>query len=111
MSCDTALNEPRRQLYSLLGRALDTEAKIEDFCSEFEAVFNFDLEKTSVTDLEWEIFEAVFEAIIWYSPFPEERAAIPNYKGPGEILKVVNEARSVLNIAPYSEKAGAREQE
>lgn len=73
----------RRFLDEYLAGALETE----QFCSQFEQAYNMELDKETMTRAEADAFNPLFEEVVWYSPFPEEREAIPNYRGDDEIRK------------------------
>lgn len=62
-----------------------------------EEVRNFSLERDSVTAEQFAILEKLFNSIIWYSPYPEERARIPNYIGEKEVDLAIAEARRALS--------------
>ena len=53
-----------------------------------------------MTSLEKIIFREMFEAVVWYSPFPEEVKSIPNYKGDSDIMQAAGEARRLLDTMP-----------
>jgi hypothetical protein len=40
-----------------------------------------ELDKRTLTPVEMDAFSALFEVVIWYSPFPEERKQIPHTDG------------------------------
>jgi hypothetical protein len=47
------------------------------------------------------VLKAVFDRIVWYSPFPEDRAKVPHYIGEDEVRSVVAEAAGALGLAPH----------
>jgi len=90
----------RQRLHGLLSSVRSGQLSIEAFCSQFEATYNFELDKEELTPAEAVAFSKLFEQVVWYSPFPEERAKIPNYKSEGEILTAVIEAERILAQSP-----------
>lgn len=93
-------HEARDLLVGLLKLDLGNEIGYDEFRCRYEEVFNFELERASVSPEEFVTFQRLFDTVVWYSPFPEERAAIPNYVGEDAIDAVVEEARRVLGIVP-----------
>jgi hypothetical protein len=65
----------RRLLSDVVGQRID----VATFCDGFEHEYNTPGHKSQLDDQEDRIFRAVFKEIVWYSPFAEERAKIPNY--------------------------------
>jgi hypothetical protein len=98
----------RNKLIDLLSRRLGEELSYQDFCSEYEHTFNFDLEKESVTAGEFKILQALFDRIVWYSPFPDERSRIPNYIGEHEVEQAVALARRELGLKNPSPPVAGR---
>lgn len=89
-------SDPRTRLYALIERLCEGAASVEEFCSQFERTYNFEIDKAQLSDAESSAFSALFDKIVWYSPFPEERKKIPNYLGEKDILAAVNGAKRVL---------------
>lgn len=86
----------RQRLRDLLRNVSGGKISIEAFCYQFETTYNLELDKQQLTEEETEAFSALFDKIVWYSPFPEERAQVPNYKDENEILDAVRDAERIL---------------
>jgi hypothetical protein len=41
---------------------------------------------------------ALFDKVVWYSPYSYERQVVPNYQSGAQIRKAVREARRVLGL-------------
>lgn len=95
-SNDRNQSDPRTRLYILMERLREGATTVEEFCSQFEKTYNLDLDKAQLSDTESIAFSALFDKIVWYSPFPEERQKIPNYLDEKDILAAVNEAERTL---------------
>lgn len=91
--------QARERLLKLLRLELGKDIGYDEFRCEFEDAFNFGLDKALVSAQEFQIFQQLFDKVVWYSPFPHERAAIPNYIGEIEMEVAVAEARRDLRIA------------
>jgi hypothetical protein len=91
--------EARTRLLKLLKLRLGKDIGYDEFRIEFESAFNFGLDRTTVSEQEFKVFQRVFDTVIWYSPFPDERAMITNYIGEAEMESIVAEARRVLGIS------------
>lgn len=90
----------RLRLHQLLAEfragAIDTGT----FCAQFEHTYNMELDKGTLSNSEAQAFGELFERVIWYSPFPEERSQIPNYLGEAEIRQAVEQADRTLRVEP-----------
>jgi hypothetical protein len=88
-----AVTEPARlRLHRLLAEFRADEMDTGTFSNEFERTYNLELDKGTLSPSEAQAFGKLFERVIWYSPFPEERAKIPNYLGEEEIRSAADEA-------------------
>lgn len=54
------------------------------------------LEKKELSEEEGEIFQALFDKVVWFSPFPEERQQISRYLDEQAILHAVGVASEAL---------------
>jgi hypothetical protein len=88
----------RDLLYLLVRKFLAEEIDVSIFCADFEKCYNFHTEKAALTAVESLAFKDVFEKVVWYSPFPEERKMVPNYLGEAEIKHIVLEAAARLGV-------------
>jgi hypothetical protein len=70
----------RLRLRQLLVAFRQRAINVEKFCADFEHIYNLELDKGTLTPAEMEAFASLFESVIWFSPFEEERLRIPNYK-------------------------------
>jgi hypothetical protein len=95
--------QARERLLRLIGLDLGKNIGYDEFRCEFEDAFNFGLDKASVSSDEFKIFQQLFDKVVWYSPFPHERASIPSYIGEIEMEAAVAEARRALGIAVSGE--------
>ncbi len=87
------------RLLKIINLKLGTDIGYDDFRIEYEDAFNFGLDKKAVSSYEFSVFQRLFDKVVWYSPFPEERLKIPNYIGEAEMEAAVAEARRDLEIA------------
>jgi len=89
---------PRAFIFRLLSLRIGDEISHEEFRSRLEQLFNLELGKDEVSPVEYEALAELFDRVIWYSPFPEERQSVPNYIGEGEVDAAVMRARVKLAI-------------
>jgi hypothetical protein len=90
--------EKLNELYTLIRLAKADKLPIDRFCNEFERIYNLELDKKAVSKMDLAPLEVLFNKVIWYSPYSEERLQIPNYLGETEIRDAL--ARFPLN--PYA---------
>jgi hypothetical protein len=78
------------KLLDLITAAKSRALPIGEFCSRYETVFNLELDKSSLSDSELRPLAALFEKVVWFSPFPDERKRIPHYLGESEIAAALD---------------------
>jgi hypothetical protein len=79
-------------LADYLGGRIDTPL----FCSNFEQAFNFDVDRSALTPVESDAFQRLFDQVVYFSPFPEERAEVPNYRSEEQIHDAARAAEADL---------------
>jgi len=87
---------PKARLLSYLDLFLTGKMGAQTFCDSFEHVYNMELDKADLSPVEAKAFSGLFDKIVWYSPFEEERKTIKNYIGENEVLAEVHIAMSIL---------------
>jgi hypothetical protein len=91
---------PRLRLRRLVAEFRSGKLDAESFCPRFENTYNLELDKRTLSRDEAEAFAALFEQVIWYSPFPDERRQIPNYRSEEDIARAVELAAQRLGEEP-----------
>ena len=86
------------RLRNLIELVLAKKMSICDFCDEFEHLYNFELEKKELTENERSTLEELFNKVVYYSPFAEDRQKIENYLGDEEIIQSAKVACNVLSM-------------
>lgn len=61
-------------LHKLLADYLAGFIETPLFCSNFEQAFNFDVDQGALTPIESDAFQRLFDEVVYFSPFAEERA-------------------------------------
>ena len=85
-----------RLLHQFRARALGTQ----DFCTQFEHTYNLELDKSTLSSNEAAAFGPLFEEVIWFSPFPEDRAEYPGYRSEADITRAADLAAYLLGEGP-----------
>ncbi len=93
-------NDAYGELYRLIELADSGKLPIKHFCESFERIYNFELDKNILSIEETGALSELFDAAVWFSPYPEERKKIPNYLGEKEILDAIKKA--IKNLKPKS---------
>jgi len=89
-------------LHFLIGLFLAGQINIPVFCRQFDNSYNLHTDKAALTAIESSAFNDLFDKVVWYSPFPEERKKIPSYLGETEIAIAIRQAASSLGSMPQS---------
>lgn len=92
-------HNPITRLRGLISSYLSDSINAEAFCGAFEQLYNMEIDKSELSSLEDTVFRALFDKIVWYSPFPDERKQIPNYIGDEEVRRAVQDAARQLGIS------------
>jgi hypothetical protein len=87
------MGSAREIAVDLMERLLSGELIVSDFCAQYEQHFNFDWPDRGV-EAQAELFGKLFEVVVWYSPYPDERKIIPNYTGEADVIGLVQSIRS-----------------
>jgi hypothetical protein len=92
--------EPRERLYWLIDEYKNGHLDTQGFCTEFERTYNLEVKKEQLLEGERYAFGRLFDKVVYYSPFSEERSRVPNYLGDDEIRAAVEEALVELHQGP-----------
>jgi hypothetical protein len=95
---DVVHGEARERLIQLMKDVLDRRIMVDEFCREYERVWNFELKAAELRQGEASLFERVFDAAAWYTPVEEDRKAYPGFKSEEAILGHVAEALRLLTL-------------
>ena len=71
----------------LVRQLLKGEIEVVEFCDAFENWWNFLVEKSDVNAALHDAYDQLFNIVVWYSPFPEEKEQIINYKSEEEVME------------------------
>ena len=86
-------------LRGLLDDSVAGTLKVETFCRDVRVAYNDAIDEAALTNSEQPIFERLFDEVVWYSPFPDERRVIPNYKSEEQIkAAAVTAARELREL-------------
>ena len=80
----------------LLGAFRSGEIDVERFCSAYETAYNFEVDRTSLSAVQGDAAELLFNKVVWFSPFADERAKVPQYICPSEVSTAVEAAWSAF---------------
>ena len=85
-------------LRKLLDDFLRGKLETGTFCSDVIVAYNDAIDGSALTPAEQSIFGWLFDEVKWYSPLPEERREIPNYKSEEQILAAAVRTANELRI-------------
>jgi hypothetical protein len=87
---------PKARLLSYLDLFTQGKMEVQTFCDSFEHVYNMELDKAELNTTEAKAFSSLFNKVVWFSPFEDERKKIKNYIGGNEVLAEAQAATSML---------------
>ena len=70
----------------ILIRLASKAVSVQEFCSEVEEYVNFEYDSSSATTEESGAVRALFDVVVWYSPFETERDNYPGFVGEQEVF-------------------------
>lgn len=86
------------QLYYAMKLFLKGEYPVKDFCSNFERIFNLELDKKILSDKELSVFKELFDKVAHFNEFPEDRNKWPGFTNENDIQLAVKEAAKKLDL-------------
>lgn len=87
------------RIVDLFNNLMSGKITVVSFCDTFEILFNFEIDKSLLNGIELENLSDLFDIVVWYSPLPEERLSIPNYKDEESVISAAQRAASALRIS------------
>ena len=69
---------------------------VGDFASAVENEWNFGIERATLSEHERTSLQRLFDVVVYYSPYPEERARIPNYRDENDVMLAAQVCREAL---------------
>ncbi len=94
---DRRQGDVRRRLVDLLTGVSNGDLGVSEFCEEFEYCWNFERRSDDLSSLEKGRLKKVFDIVVWYSPYENERERIKGYKDEEAVLSVAKEVLEALS--------------
>ena len=69
---------------------------VGDFSSSVEHEWNFGDERATLAEPETAAIKRMFDVVVYYSPYPDERARIPSYRDENDVLQAAQQCRQSL---------------
>lgn len=86
----------RQILTELIASFREEELSVQEFCSRYENAFNFQISKDQLEQKERSAFQQLFDEVVLYSPFPEDRKEYRGYRDEQAIRQAASQAWSQL---------------
>lgn len=94
----TAFPQPMAMTFrDLIDAALEGSVSVQSFCSAIEHEWNFGDERAALSEVEKAPLQQLLDVVVYYSPFPHERARIPNYRSEEDVLAAAQICRGALS--------------
>jgi hypothetical protein len=84
------------RLFALVTAFLANALSTGDFCERFEDEFNLRSKRMDLSKRQNEIFGQLFEEVVLYSPYPEDRASYSGYRDESAIRSAAERAWQAL---------------
>ena len=93
----TALAEPMSATFLSLIEAVEQGSMtVGNFSSSVEREWNFGEERATLPEPHKAAIQHLFDVVVYYSPYPDERARIPNYRDEQDVLLAAQTCRRSL---------------
>ncbi|MDP3801191.1 hypothetical protein [Brevundimonas sp.] len=83
-------------LLSLIEAVQQGSMTVGDFSSSVESEWNFGDERATLSETHQAAVQHLFDVVVYYSPYPDERARIPNYRDEQDVLLAAQVCRRHL---------------
>jgi hypothetical protein len=93
MSEEITLEEIKNLIEKLQQHAIS----VQEFCSWFERVWNFEFEKKSVSNEIFEVLDFLFDEVALFCPLPREQWEYPKYRDEMEVRTAAAKALQLMN--------------
>lgn len=80
------------RLYGLLDAFLARRIEVGQFCALYSSTYDRDVDEDDMTPGEEAAFARLFDEVLFYSPFPRDRAKYPGYRSEEEIIAAARAA-------------------
>lgn len=81
---------------SLIEAVQQGSMTVGDFSSSVEREWNFGDERATLSETRKSAVQHLFDVAVYYSPYPDERARIPNYRNEQDVLLAAQVCRRSL---------------
>lgn len=83
-------------LLSLIEAVQQGSMTVGDFSSAVEREWNFGDERATLSESHRAAVQHLVDVVVYYSPYPDERARIPNYRDEQDVLLAAQVCRQSL---------------
>ncbi|MFK4057617.1 hypothetical protein [Brevundimonas sp. NPDC046655] len=81
---------------SLIEAVQQGSMTVGDFSSSVEYEWNFGDERATLSEAQKAAIQQMFDVVVYYSPYPDERARVPNYRDEQDVLQAAQDCRRSL---------------
>ncbi len=91
------MNQASDSLRAILRSFLEGELSEREFCEQYERCYNLEADRSTVGPTESGLFEELFNEVVYYSPFAEDRRNYPGYRDERAIRKIALKVWTALH--------------
>jgi hypothetical protein len=86
----------RDRLIKLLQEFSAQVLSVTQFCEAYERAYNLEINKSELTPAERATFQQLFDEVVYYSPYEDDRVNYPGYRDDGQIRHAAARAMELL---------------
>jgi len=75
---------------------------VGEFSSSIEREWNFGNERATLSEAQKAAIQQMFDVVVYYSPYPNERARIPIYRDEKDVLHAAQACRALIEAGASS---------
>jgi len=89
-------NTPESKLILLIDLFLEKKIDTEDFCDQYEQIWNFQLDEGMLSADRAQLMSDLFDVVTWYTSIIEDRLIYPGFKNEQQVFVAAKETREKL---------------
>lgn len=93
------MNNDLELLKAMFLELYEGQRGVEEFCRCFENIWNFEVEKSNLTDDLRLRLDDLFDQVVLFSPFPREEWGYAGYRDESEIRRAAEPAMKILGVS------------
>ncbi len=92
------MSSDMQRIKAALAALNEGRVEVDAFCRKFEDLWNLHIDQTNLPDDLCACLGALFDEVVWFSPYPREDWDYPGYRDEGEIRRAAAPVIAMLGL-------------